>query len=33
MERLEQSKERIVQDGQKGKPSKDAAKKSEWGME
>ncbi len=33
MERLERSKERIAQDGQKGKPSKDAAKKPEWGME
>lgn len=33
MERLERSKERIVQGGQKDKPSKDAAKKPEWGMD
>ena len=33
MERLERSKERIAQDGQKDKPSKDAAKKPEWGMD
>lgn len=33
MERLERSKERIVQDGQKDKPSKDAVKKPEWGMD
>lgn len=33
MERLERSKGRIAQDGQKDKPSKDAAKKPEWGMD
>lgn len=33
MERLEQSKERVAQDGQKGKMSKDVAKKPEWGMD
>ncbi|MCF2681988.1 DUF3849 domain-containing protein [Faecalicatena contorta] len=33
MERLERSKERIAQDGQKNKTSKDAAKKPEWGMD